>query len=53
MFVFCVLCLYSAFCVMLGARRMLGATETWNLIIFINILSVNTKNVHSSSKIKS
>ena len=31
---------------------MLGTTENI-LIIFINILTVNTKNVHSSSKIKS
>ena len=52
MFVFCVLCLRSAFCVMLGARRMLGATENMEFNN-INILSVNTKNVHSSSKIKS
>ena len=33
-FAFCVLCLRSAFCVMLGARTMLGATENME---FINI----------------
>ena len=38
-FVSCVLCLRSAFCVMLGARTMLGATENME---FINILSLNT-----------
>ena len=38
-FAFCVLCLCSAFCVMLGARTMLGATENME---FINILSLNT-----------
>ena len=38
-FVSCVLCLRSAFCVMLGAKTMLGATENME---FINILSLNT-----------
>ena len=38
----CVLCSVFAFCVMLGARRMLGAMENMELLIFINILSVNT-----------
>ena len=39
MFVSCVLCLRSAFCIMLGAKTMLGATENME---FINILSLNT-----------
>ena len=38
-FVSSVLCLRSAFCVMLGAKTMLGATENME---FINILSLNT-----------
>ena len=38
-FVSCVLCLRSVFCVMLGTRTMLGATENME---FINILSLNT-----------
>ena len=38
-FVFCVLCLHSAFWVMLGAKTMLGTTENME---FINILSLNT-----------
>ena len=36
---FCVLCLRSVFCVMLGAKTMLGAMENME---FINILSLNT-----------
>ena len=36
---FCVLCLRSAFCVMLGAKTMLGAMDNME---FINILSLNT-----------
>ena len=38
-FVSCVLCLRSAFCVMLGTKTMLGTTENME---FINILSLNT-----------
>ena len=36
---FCVLCLHSAFCIMLGAKTMLGTTDNME---FINILSLNT-----------
>ena len=49
----CFLCSVFAFCVLRHVRRKKNVRRHWNLIIFINILSVNTKNVHSSSKIKS
>ena len=52
----CVLRPVFAFCVLRHVMRKKNVRrprKTWNLIIFINILSVNTKNVHSSSKIKS
>ena len=39
MFVSCVLCLCSVFCVMLGANTMLGAMDNME---FINVLSLNT-----------
>ena len=38
-FVSCVLCLCSAFCVMLGTNIMLGAMDNME---FINVLSLNT-----------